>query len=137
MIKIEHTSETTNSGYDLNIQIQSDDTENQFNYKIYIKSSMALHKSGSLSITTNNIIYLDIFDETILIEILDDSRVVYTMEFTVREIEEPEIEEEEFVFDYNMIFIIIALAGLMVSIVGLVYQMTRKRKLTREQIIIS
>ncbi len=126
IIEVNFPLATSDSGYDLEILAYSDSNDHDFEYRIYISSTMSLISTGSLVNGAKHIIYLDVLDELILVQILERGEPVYNTQFSVEEIEEVDSEEhKESNWNYNLIFVAISIAGLMISAAALIWSVSR------------
>ncbi len=123
VIKVSHPISTYDSGYNIEIYLDSDDSAAVFEYKITNIQTNIQIDADTLDSGVAKEVYADIFSEVLLVEILKDGVVVYSTEFVVKYVPLP--EEEGVYIDYNLIFVIISVASLMLGIFGTIYSILK------------
>ncbi len=132
IITIDYPDETKDSGYNIDIYAYSDDASAIFEYKISNAETSVIIDSGPLVNGEIKTVYADVFEESILVEVIQNGQVVYTADVKVEKFIKIQIQEKKTI-DYNLIFVILTIIGLTLSMIGLFYSILRGKKMEERQ----
>ncbi len=129
IVKVDYPQETTDSGYDIILYATSSEPATSFSYRITNAESEAVIEEGTFEDSES--IYLEVFGEDVLIEVFENGDLIYATQINVEHVEEIDTEVKK-PFDYNLIFVILTIVGLLISIIGLTYSIHRDRDMIKE-----
>ncbi len=107
-------------GYNVEVYFDTKVEDIELTYEVLTKGDEVVIDSGKIINGTTSKLYLDIYNEDLIIQIHYGDNLIFESEFSVKN-----IEVLANGFDWNFVFALIALVGLLISIAGLLYSVSR------------
>ncbi len=129
ILHINYPRYSDNLGYNIILYIEYANNTDNFEYKIFNFDSSLLIISGDLMNATSEFVYLDIFNEELIIEIYNKEQFIYSLDIEVESSEN--INNKKSGFDYNLLFLLVNVISLTFTMSVFVYGLYREKRINK------